>query len=68
MTWVSVTQYFYHKCTCICSVCRHQSPIISSFIAYRRDCNNINTIGATGGSETVYPSGVSEFIPAFKWH
>ena len=42
----------------ICSTCHKHFPVLSSFMTYHRVCNQINTMGATSGSRTAYPSGV----------
>ena len=34
MTWLTVTEYLCHKWPHICSVCRNQNPVLSSFMTY----------------------------------
>ena len=43
-------------------VCKH-FPVLSSFMAYHRVCNQINMMDAG----TVHPSGALEFTPGFQW-
>ena len=37
-----------------------------SFMTYYQVCNLRNTVGATVGAGTAYPSGAHEFIPVFS--
>ena len=50
----------------ICSICHKHFPVISSFMTYYRVCNYINTLGATSGAGSTYPSGAPEFTPVFS--
>ena len=46
---------------------RKHFPVLSLFLTYYRVCNQINTMGATSGAGTAYPSGELEFTPGFQW-
>ena len=39
----------------------HSYPVLSSFMTYHRVCSKSNTLGATSGAGTVYPSEAPEF-------
>ena len=52
MTWLTVTDYLYHKWPRICCVCRCHNLILSSFMTYHRLCNKSNMTGATSGAGT----------------
>ena len=39
MTWLTVTQYLYHKWPRICFVCRNYNLVISLFTPYNQVCN-----------------------------
>jgi hypothetical protein len=39
MTWLTVMEYLCHKWPRICSTCRKQFPVLSSFMIYHRVCN-----------------------------
>ena len=45
----------------------NHNPVLSSFMIYHLVSNKSNAMGVTSGAETAYPSGVSEFTPAFQW-
>ena len=47
----------------ICSVCCHHNAVLSSFMAYFRDCSKSSTTHNTHWAETAYPSGTPEFTP-----
>ena len=66
MTWLTVTEYCYHKWPRICSVCRNRNPGFSSFMTYHRVCYKSKTTGAGRGTGTAYPSGAHKFIPDFS--
>ena len=66
MTWLTVMECLCQKWPRICSTCRKHLPVLSSFVTYHWVCNKINTMGATSGAETVYPSGAPEFTPGFS--
>ena len=66
MTWLAGMEYMCHKWTCICSIRRKHFPVLSSCITCHRVCNYINTMGATGGAGTAYPSGVPMFTLSFS--
>ncbi len=51
----------------ICSAFCNHNPGLSSFVTYRLVCNKSNTMGATSGAGTAYPSGTPEFTPGFQW-
>ena len=51
----------------ICSTCRKNFPLFSSFMTCHRVCNQGNTTGVISGAGTAYPSDTSEFIPGFQW-
>jgi len=36
-------------------------------MTYHMDWHKRNTLGATGGADTVYPSGAPEFTPVYVW-
>jgi hypothetical protein len=40
--------------------------VFSSFIAYRRICNQRNMTGAISGTGTAYPFGIHGFVPGFS--
>ena len=68
LAWLTFTEYLCHKLIIrICSTCRKQYPIISSFMTYNRVCNQSNTTGATSRAGYAYPFGASEFNPVFSW-
>ena len=67
MTWLTIFEYMCLKWPRICSMCRKHFPVLSSFMIYYRVCNLINTMGATSGTGTAYPSREPEFTPGFKW-
>ena len=58
--------YLCHKWPQICPVCRNHNLELSSFMTYNRLCNKSNTMGATCGAGTAYPSGAPEFTPVFS--
>jgi hypothetical protein len=64
-TLLTVTEYLCHKWPRICSTCRKQFPVLSSFIASRRVCNYSNATGVTSGWGTAQPSGEPEFTLGF---
>ena len=66
ITWLTVMEYLCHKWPRICSSCRKHFPVLSSFVAYHRLGNYINTTGVTSRAGTPYPSGAHEFIPGFS--
>jgi hypothetical protein len=66
MTWLTVTEYCYHKWPRICSVCRNRNPSFSSFMIYHRVCYKSKTTGAGRGTGAAYPSGAHELIPDFS--
>ena len=43
------------------SFCRKHKLVLSSFMTYYQGSNKSNTMGATSGAETAYPSGATEF-------
>jgi hypothetical protein len=49
----------------ICSTCRKQFLVLSSFMTYHRVCSKIYTMGATSGAGAAYPFGAPEFTPGF---
>jgi hypothetical protein len=61
MTWLTVMEYLRHKLPWICSTCRKQFLVLSSFMTYHQVCNYINTTGATSGAGTAYPNGGLEY-------
>ena len=52
MTWLTVTEYLYHKWPEICSICPNHNPVLSSFMTYHWACNKSSTTSATCGSGT----------------
>ena len=50
----------------ICSTCRKQLPVLSSFMTYHRGCNQINTTGATSAVGIAYPSRAPALTPCFS--
>jgi len=65
MTWLTVMECLCQKLPWICSNCRKHLLVLSLFVTYHQVCNEINTMGATSGAETTYPSGAPEFTPGF---
>jgi len=65
MTWLTGTEYLFHKWPHICSFCRNHKSVLSSFMTYHRICNNSNTTDATNRAETANPSGAAEFTMCF---
>ena len=53
MTWLTVMGYLRHKLPWICSTCRKQFLVLSSFMTYHQVCNYINMTGATSGAGTI---------------
>jgi hypothetical protein len=39
MTWITDTEYLFHKWPRLCFTCRKHFPILSSFMAYHWVCN-----------------------------
>jgi hypothetical protein len=66
LTWLTVVKYVCHKWPHICSVCRSNKSILSSFMTYHRVCYKSNTTDATCGAGTSYSSGAPGFTPGFK--
>jgi hypothetical protein len=60
MTWLSVTEYLYHKWPRMCSVCRNHNSVLSSFKIYHRVSNYSNTKSGTCGAATTYSLGAPE--------
>ena len=58
-------EYLCHKWPQICSTCRKNFPVLSSFTTYYQVCNLINTTGATSGAGTTYPYGAPELTLGF---
>ena len=50
----------------ICSVCRNQNPVFSSWLTYHRVCNKSNTTSVICGAGTAHSSGAHEFTPCFS--
>jgi len=48
------------------SVCRNHNPVISSFTTYHLVFDKSNTMGASSGAWTAYPSQTSESTPSFS--
>jgi hypothetical protein len=65
MTWLTVMEYLRHKLPWICSTCRKQFLVLSSFMTYHQVCNYINMTGATSRAGTAYPNGAHVFTPCF---
>ena len=59
MTWLTITEYLCHKRPWIGSICHNLNPVLS-YITYHQACN---TMGATSGAVTAYPSGTPELTP-----
>ena len=55
ITLLSITGFL-----CLCSNCRNRIPVLFSFKAYHRVCNQSITTGVVNGVRTAYPSGSSE--------
>ena len=60
MTWLTVAKYLCHKWPELCSVCRNQNSIMSSFVTTQLIFDRNNTRGATA-----YPSGAHTCIQRF---
>jgi hypothetical protein len=58
--------YRFNESISICSACRNQAPIFSSFMIYHQVCNKCNTTTVTCGAGTVYLPGAPEFTPVFS--
>ena len=56
-----------HKWPLICSLCRDQTAVLSSFMIYHRVSNKTSMTGATSGAGNANSSGAPEFTPGFKW-
>jgi hypothetical protein len=63
MPWLAVTEYLCHRWLHICSVCRNNNPVPSSFITYNQVCKKSNTANAKCGAKAAYPSEASKFTP-----
>ena len=46
--------------------CRKHFQVLFSFFTYHRVCDQSNTMGATSGAGTAYPSGTPEFTLVFS--
>jgi hypothetical protein len=58
MTWLTVTQYLWHRRPWLVSLCRNHNPALCSYVTYHWSVDkSYNTVG-TG---TDYLSGASEF-------
>ena len=66
MTWLTVTEVLCHNWPRICSVCRNQNPVFSSWLTYHRVCNKSNTTSVICGAGTAHSSGAHEFTPGFS--
>jgi hypothetical protein len=54
----------------MCPACRKQYLVHYLFMTYHRDCNKINTMEATRGTDNPYPFAAPEFThypPAVYW-
>ena len=66
MTWLTVTEVLCHNWPRICSVCRNQNPVFSSWLTYHRVCNKSNTTSVICGAGTAHSSGAHAFTPGFS--
>jgi hypothetical protein len=57
MTWLTVTEYLYHTCSSLCSVCRNHNQVLFSCITYHWVCSKSNTTGGTSRAGTAHSSG-----------
>jgi hypothetical protein len=54
----------------MCPACRKQYLVYYLFMTYHRECNKINTMEATRGTDIPYPFAAPEFThspPAVYW-
>jgi len=66
MTWLSVTEYLYHKWPRMCSVCRNHNSVLSSFMIYHRVSNYSKTKSGICGAATTYSLGAPELTSDFR--
>ena len=62
-----VDRYGINKRPRICSTCRKQFPVLSSFMTCHHIFIYIHITDATRGGGTEYPSGAPEFNLGFQW-
>jgi hypothetical protein len=60
-----VNRYLYYKWPRICSVCRNDNPVLSSFMIYQRACNKCKRTGVTNRAGHAYPSVAPDLNPYF---
>lgn len=51
----------------VCSICRNENQVFSSFMTYLRIYNKINTTGTPSGEGITYPSAALAFAAGLWW-